>query len=114
MDVIAHPSGRKIGERDDLDLDWDLVYAEAARTGTALEMNGSPPRLDLAVERARRAVGMGCLVSIDSDAHDIGELDYLRWGVSQARRAWIGPESVVNTRSRADLLAWAAGKAGRV
>ena len=114
VDVIAHPSGRKIGERDDLDLDWDAIYTEAARTGTALEMNGSPPRLDLAVERARRAVGMGCLVSIDSDAHDIGELDYLRWGVSQARRAWIGPESVVNTRSRADLLAWAAGKPARV
>jgi DNA polymerase (family 10) len=114
VDVIAHPSGRKIGERDDLDLDWDVIYAEAARTGTALEMNGSPPRLDLAVERARRAVAMGCLVSIDSDAHDIGELDYLRWAVSQARRAWIGPGSVVNTRSRADLLAWAAGKAGRV
>ena len=114
VDVIAHPAGRKIGERDDLDLDWDVIYAEAARTGSALEMNGSPSRLDLAVERARRAVGMGCLVSIDSDAHDIGELDDLRWGVSQARRAWIGPESVVNTRSRADLLAWAAGKAGRV
>ena len=114
VDVIAHPSGRKIGERDDLDLDWDSVYGEAARTGTALEMNGSPPRLDLSVERARRAVAMGCLVSIDSDAHDIGELDYLRWGVSQARRAWIGPESVVNTRSRADLLAWTAAKPGRV
>ncbi len=77
-------------------------------------MNGSPPRLDLAVERARRAVGMGCLVAIDSDAHDIDELDYLRWGISQARRAWIGPDSVVNTRSRADLLAWAAGKPGRI
>ena len=60
VDVIAHPSGRKIGQRDDLDLDWDAVYAEAARTGTALEMNGSPPRLDLAVERARRAVAVGC------------------------------------------------------
>jgi DNA polymerase (family 10) len=114
VDVIAHPSGRKIDERDDLDLDWDLVYAEAARTGTALEMNGSPPRLDLAVERARRAVGIGCLIAIDSDAHDINELDYLRWGVSQARRAWIGPDSVVNTRSRAELLAWAAGKPGRL
>jgi DNA polymerase (family 10) len=114
VDVIAHPSGRKIDEREDLDLDWDLVYAEAARTGTALEMNGSPPRLDLAVERARRAVGMGCLVAIDSDAHDIHELDYLRWGVSQARRAWIGPGSVLNARSRADLLAWVAGKPGRV
>ncbi|HEX5149302.1 MAG TPA: DNA polymerase/3'-5' exonuclease PolX [Candidatus Limnocylindrales bacterium] len=114
VDVIGHPSGRKIGQRPDLDLDWDLVYAEAARTGTALEMNGSPPRLDLAVERARRAVGMGCLLSIDSDAHDIGELDYVRWGISQARRAWVEPASVVNTRSREDLLTWARGKPGRV
>jgi DNA polymerase (family 10) len=72
-------------------------------------MNGSPPRLDLAVERARRAVGLGCLIAIDSDAHDIDELDFVRWGISQARRAWIEPASVVNTRSRADLLAWAAG-----
>ena len=114
VDVIAHPSGRKIGERDDLDLDWDVVYAEAARTGTALEMNGSPPRLDLAVERARRAVSIGCLLSIDSDAHYIRELDYVRWGISQARRAWVTPDVVLNTRSRADLLAWTAGKGGRV
>ena len=114
VDVIAHPSGRKIGQRPDLDLDWDLVYAEAARTGTALEMNGSPPRLDLAVERARRAVSMGCLLSIDSDAHDIGELDYVRWGIAQARRAWVEASSVVNTRSRDDLLAWASAKPQRV
>ena len=114
VDVIAHPSGRKIGQRDDLDLDWDTVYAEAARTGTALEMNGSPPRLDLAVERARRAVSVGCLLSIDSDAHYINELDYVRWGISQARRAWVTPDDVVNTRSRADLLTWTAGKGERV
>ncbi len=113
VDVIAHPAGRKIGERDDLDLDWDAIYAEAARTGTALEMNGSPARLDLAVERARRAVELGCLVAIDSDAHDIDELDYVRWGISQARRAWLTADAVLNTRSRADLLAWTAGKAGR-
>ena len=100
--------------RDDLDLDWDLVYSEAARTGTALEMNGSPARLDLAVERARRAVGLGCVISIDSDAHDWDELDDVRWGISQARRAWIEAPTVVNTWPRADLLAWAAGKPGRV
>ena len=113
VDVIAHPSGRKIGQRDDLDLDWDAVYAEAARTGTALEMNGSPPRLDLAVERARRAVAVGCLLTIDSDAHYIRELDYVRWGISQARRAWVTPADVLNTRSRADLLAWTAAKPER-
>ena len=57
-------------------------------------MNGSPPRLDLAVERARRAVSVGCLLSIDSDAHYIRELDYVRWGISQARRAWVTPADV--------------------
>jgi DNA polymerase (family 10) len=113
VDVIAHPAGRMIAGRDDLDLDWDLVYAEAARTGTVLEMNGSPHRLDLAVERARRAVEMGCMLSIDSDAHKTAEYDFLRWGVSQARRAWVEPGNVLNTRSRADLLAWVAGKPDR-
>jgi DNA polymerase (family 10) len=109
VDVIAHPSGRMIGTRDDLDLDWDTVYRAAARTGTVLEMNGSPHRLDLSVERARRALELGCLLSIDSDAHHTREFAYLGWGVSQARRAWIEPANVLNTRSRADLLAWLAG-----
>ncbi len=104
--MIAHPAGRMIGGRDDLDLDWDAVYGEAARTGTALEINGSPHRLDLAVDRARRAIALGCLVAIDSDAHKTSELDDVRWGVSQARRAWARPTDVLNTRSRADLLAW--------
>ncbi len=114
VDVIAHPSGRMIGTRDDLDLDWETVYAEAARTGTVLEMNGSPHRLDLAVERARRAVAMGCVLSIDSDAHKIAEFDHLRWGITQARRAWVEPGDVLNTRSRADVLAWVAGNPERV
>ena len=113
VDVIAHPAGRMIQSRDDLDLDWDRVYEEAARTGTALEMNGSPHRLDLSVERARRAVAAGCLISIDSDAHRTEELDYVRWGVAQARRAWVEPAIVLNTRSRDDLLAWVGAKPGR-
>ena len=108
VDVIAHPSGRMIGTRDDLDLDWDTVYRAAARTGTVLEMNGSPHRLDLSVERARRALELGCYLSIDSDAHHTREFAYLGWGVSQARRAWVEPANVLNTRSRADLLAWLA------
>ena len=108
VDVIAHPSGRMIGTRDDLDLDWDTVYRAAARTGTVLEINGSPHRLDLAVERARKALELGCLLSIDSDAHHTREFAYLGWGVSQARRAWVEPRKVLNTRSRADLLAWLA------
>ena len=114
VDVIAHPAGRMIQARDDLDLDWDAVFAAAAATGTALEINGSPHRLDLAPERARRAVEAGCLLAIDSDAHRTGELAYLRWGVDQARRAWVQARDVLNTRSREDVLAWVAGKPGRV
>jgi DNA polymerase (family 10) len=114
VDVIAHPAGRMIQDRDDLDLDWDAVFEAAAATGTALEINGSPHRLDLAPERARRAVEVGCLLAIDSDAHRIDELAYLRWGVDQARRAWVEPRHVMNTRGLDDLLAWVAAKPSRV
>ena len=114
VDVIAHPSGRKVLRRPDLDLDWEVIYAEAASTGTVLEMNGSPDRLDLAVERARRAVAAGCLLSIDSDAHRIRELDFVAWGISQARRAWVEPATVVNTWSLDRLLAWVAAKPARL
>ena len=72
-------------------------------------MNGSPHRLDLSVERARRRAA-GCVLTIDSDAHKTAELDYVRWGTTQARRAWVEPGHVLNTRSREDLLAWVSGK----
>ncbi len=114
VDVIAHPAGRMIQARDDLDLDWDAVYEAAAATGTALEINGSPHRLDLAPERARRAIEAGCLLTVDSDAHRTEELDDVRWGVDQARRAWAEPRHVLNARGRDDLLAWVAAKPSRV
>ena len=114
VDIVAHPAGRMIQTRDDLDLDWDTVFTEAAWTGTALEMNGSPHRLDLSVERARRALAAGCVLTIDSDAHKTAELDFVRWGISQARRAWVEPVNVLNTRSRDELLAWVGGKPARV
>ena len=114
VDIIAHPAGRYIGTRDDLDLDWDAVFFEAARTGTALELNGSDERLDLSDARARRASEFGCIFTIDSDAHRVEELDNLRWGTAMARRAWLTAERVMNTRSRAELLEWVAGKPSRV
>ena len=80
VDIVAHPAGRYIGSREDLDLDWDAVYSEAAETGTALELNGSDERLDLSDVRARRASEFGCVFTIDSDAHRTEELDNLRWG----------------------------------
>ena len=116
VDVIAHPAGRMLGERarDDLDLEWDAIFAAAAATGTLLEIDGSDHRLDLSAERARLAVAAGCLLTIDSDAHRTDELAGIRWGVAQARRAWVGPDLVANTWPRARLLDWVAGKPGRV
>ncbi len=97
VDIIAHPSGRKIGLRDDLDLDWDAFYREAAETRTVLELNGSDERLDLDARRARAALEAGNRFVIDSDAHYVNEFGNLDWGVAQARRAWLTPADVLNT-----------------
>ena len=105
VDIITHPSGRKIGIRDDLDLDWEAFYREAAETRTVLEVNGSDERLDLDDRRARAALDAGNRFTINSDAHYLGEFDNLDWGVSQARRAWLEPHNVVNTLSVEEFLA---------
>jgi len=97
VDIIAHPSGRKIGIRDDLDLDWEAFYREAAETRTVLELNGSDERLDLDDRRARAALDAGNRFVVDSDAHYVHEFDNLDWGISQARRAWLEPGNVLNT-----------------
>jgi DNA polymerase (family 10) len=105
VDIITHPSGRKIGIRDDLDLDWDAFYREAAETRTVLEVNGSDERLDLDDRRARAALQAGNRFTIDSDAHYLAEFDNLEWGVSQARRAWLEPKDVLNTLPLEGFLA---------
>jgi len=105
VDIIAHPSGRKIGIRDDLDLDWDAFYREAAETRTVLEVNGSDERLDLDDRRARAALDAGNRFTIDSDAHYLGEFDNLDWGVAQARRAWLESRNVLNTLPLEEFLA---------
>ena len=108
VDIIAHPSGRKIGIRDDLDLDWDAFYREAAETGTLLELNGSDERLDLDDRRARAALNAGCRFTIDSDAHYLREFGNLDFGVAQARRAWLTADVVANTRPLDGFLAMLA------
>ena len=110
VDIIAHPSGRKIGLRDDLDLDWDAFYREAAESRTVLELNGSDERLDLDDRRARAAKEAGNRFTVDSDAHYLHEFDNLDWGISQARRAWLEPRDVLNTLPLADFLAAVASR----
>ena len=97
VDIIAHPSGRLIGERDGADLDWETIFKAAAETHTILEINAQPTRLDLSDLNARRALEMGCRISIGTDAHEPRGLDAMFYGVAVARRAWATAEDVVNT-----------------
>jgi DNA polymerase (family 10) len=103
VDILAHPTGRIVNRRDALGLDWPRVFEAAARTGTLLEMNGSP-RLDLDEHLARAAAQAGARLVVASDAHRTEELPQLAYGVSMARRAWLTADQVANTRSAADLL----------
>jgi DNA polymerase (family 10) len=98
IDAIGHPTGRKISRREPYRVDVDALIEAAARTGTMLEINGAPDRRDLDDVHARAAAEAGVLLLIDSDAHGADRLQHVRWGVATARRAWLGPEQVANTR----------------
>jgi DNA polymerase (family 10) len=98
IDAIGHPTGRKIESRDPYAMDMDAVIAAAARTGTMLEINAAPDRRDLNEVHARAAAQAGVKILIDSDAHTVRNLELLRYGVATARRAWLTPDQVANTR----------------
>jgi DNA polymerase (family 10) len=112
--VLAHPTGRLIGERDGTSPDWEAVLAEAVKTGTILELNANPYRLDLPEGLAARACELGALFAISSDAHSEKQLEYMHFGVSLARRAWIPPERIVNTWDVEKLLQWVKKKPSRL
>jgi DNA polymerase (family 10) len=103
VDILAHPSGRIVNRRDPLPLDWPRLFEAAARTGTALEINGSP-RLDLEDALARAAGRAGARLTLASDAHRTEELAQRRYAVDLARRAWLTADQLLVTRSAADLL----------
>ncbi len=107
VNVLVHPTGRLIGSREPYDVDLDAVLAAAREHGKAVEINASPDRLDLSDVHARRAGALGVPVAINTDTHYLRELDNLALGVAVARRAWLGPEQVLNTRPLDALLAWA-------
>jgi DNA polymerase (family 10) len=99
VDVIGHPTNRRIGKRQPANLDVERVIEKALETGTFLEINSQPDRLDLTDVHARAAREAGLKLVIDSDGHQIGALDYVELGVGQARRAWLTKDDVVNTRT---------------
>ncbi len=97
VNIIGHPTARYLGKRSGIDADLDAVFAACARTGTALEVNGQPERLDLCDEEIARARRHGVRFAVDSDAHSTGHLDYVRFGVGTARRGGLEAADVINT-----------------
>jgi len=106
VDIIGHPTGRLIPDREGADLDMDAVLNAAAETGVALEINAHPSRLDLDDVYARRAKEMGIPITINTDAHSEADLDVLFYGVATARRAWLTKNDVINCWSTDKLLKW--------
>jgi len=113
--IIGHPTGRNVETPfAGYEFDYDAVFAAAARTGTALEIDGQPSRLDLPSALARRAREFGVTFTCDSDAHSAAQLSQVEYAVGQARRAWITPAEVLNARSLAGVLAFAETKRSSV
>ncbi|MDX2140350.1 MAG: DNA polymerase/3'-5' exonuclease PolX [Chloroflexota bacterium] len=106
VDLMGHPRGQLIPDREGADLDMELLFTTAAKHGTALEINSNPERLDLEAQYAKRAVELGVKLCIDTDAHSEEDMDLLRFGVLTARRGWVEARSVVNTWSLDEFLAW--------
>jgi DNA polymerase (family X) len=113
-DILFHPTGRRLHKRAPYEVDIDTVIATARETGTALELDAYPERLDLRDEHLRRAVAAGVALVIDSDAHAVGHLHYgEQYGIDQARRGWVTADDVLNTRPLGQFLAGLKGGAAR-
>ena len=104
--MIGHPSARMIGGRPPIELDLEALFAAAEATGTALEVNGGLPRLDLSVEALRRARGRALTFLLTSDAHEAAELERVRYAALNAERAWLDPTRVANAWEPERLLSW--------
>ncbi len=110
VNLIAHPTNRLIGRRDAMPLDVEAIAKEAARTGTALEINASGLRLDLKDQHARLARDVGAMICIDCDAHHTDDMLRMEYGVITARRAWLRQRDVLNARPVKDIRAFVQAK----
>ncbi|MCX6721192.1 MAG: DNA polymerase/3'-5' exonuclease PolX [Candidatus Staskawiczbacteria bacterium] len=102
--IIGHPTARLIGERDEIQLDFDKILEVAKKTGTILEISAQPKRLDLRDIYIRRAKNEGVKMVINTDAHQKEQLNLMEYGISQARRGWAEKEDIINTNSVEELL----------
>lgn len=112
VDIIGHPTGRLINQREPSDIDVGAVIKEAARTGTALEVNSAPDRLDLDDVYVKQAMEAGCTLTVDTDAHHPSHYDFIEYGVHIARRGWATADHILTTWEPKKLQAW-LGARGR-
>jgi DNA polymerase (family 10) len=110
LTILAHPTGRLLLHRDAYGLDVEAVLEKAAERGVAVELNADPHRLDLDWRHLRRARELGVQVAIGPDAHSTSSLDNMEIGVGIARKAWLEPGDVLNTRSAPDVIAFARSR----
>jgi DNA polymerase (family 10) len=103
FNILAHPTGRLINEREPYQVDMKEVMKAAQDNGCILEVNAHPDRLDLNDIHCRLAKDMGVKVALSTDTHRLNDLDFMRFGVGQARRGWLEAEDVINTRSLKEL-----------
>lgn len=103
MSILGHPTGRLIGAREPYDLDMERIIAAARERGCHLELNADPERLDLTDIHVQAAKSAGVKVAISTDAHSTAGFGHMRFGVDQARRGWLGPSDVINTRPLSEL-----------
>ena len=103
FNILAHPSGRLINEREPYDLDLERLMKAAKERGCLMELNAHPDRLDLTDRYCKMAKEMGVKIVISTDAHSITDLDFMRFGVDQGRRGWLEPKDVLNTQSWSEI-----------
>ncbi|OGE19657.1 hypothetical protein A3J19_01970 [Candidatus Daviesbacteria bacterium RIFCSPLOWO2_02_FULL_41_8] len=106
VDIISHPTGRLLNERESSDADWDEVFRVAAKRKKILEINAHPVRLDLRDDLVRRALKFGVKFIINTDAHEVSQMDNMGFGVSVARRGWAEKKDIVNTWDWTKLTEW--------
>ncbi len=107
ISVLGHPTGRLLLTREPYAIDMDAVLEKAGRLGVAVELNADPHRLDLDWRLARLARKYGATIEIGPDAHSVDGLENMALGIGMARKAWLRPEDVINTRSAEDFVAFA-------
>jgi DNA polymerase (family 10) len=113
LTLLAHPTGRLMGQREPYAVNLETVFKAAQATGTAVEINAYPKRLDLCDTAARRARALGVTLAISTDSHSLDQLDQMTFGLGVARRAWLEPRHLLNCFSLEQLSAWIARKRRR-